>query len=170
MLESYKRFATNRNIGVLTGLAAILVAVYFLAGFSSAAPTETQVYKACQDRCNEIQEAEGQRKASEIYNYCKKTYNIKTGPLEDSSLNQNQTEYCTDGARCPNLNTCETQEATLDMQGCIEYMTSYHQSTQGEDSETAEEHTMDLISSENDETGVGSCNPKPEWYQQVIEE
>ncbi len=163
MLDTYRELATTRNIGILTGITVVLLGIYFFTGLSSAAPTETQVYKACQDRCSQIQEAEGQRKAAQIYDYCKDTYNIKTGTFEGAQLKENQTEYCSEGAKCPNLHTCETQQATLDIQGCIDYMTQYHRATQGEDQETAQQHTQDLM-----ETGLNSCEQKPEWHQEAF--
>jgi hypothetical protein len=168
MLDTYTKLATNRNIGILAAVALILVGIYFFTGLSSAAPTEKQVYEACQNQCETLKEASGQRKDAQIYEYCKKTYDVKTGALQGAKLKQNQTEYCSNGARCANLHTCETEEQTLDIQGCIDFMTQYHQTALGEDTETAQKHTEDILKPNNTETGVGTCTPKPAWYQEAF--
>lgn len=166
-VQRLKQKYSRKHLAGVTGLMLVVLILYFVAGVgASNAPTESQASQVCEDRCSEVKEATGQRQDSSIYDYCKDTFNIKTSPLSGSQLKEAETEYCTDNARCSNIQSCEVEEVgNLNMGTCIEFMNNYHQENLGEAQQEAEQHTEDLLSKENEEAGVGSCSPKPEWYQ-----
>lgn len=170
MNQSVKDFFTRKNLAILGVVTLIVLGLYFIGGVgASNAPSETQAAQYCQDRCDSIQETSGQLQRSEMYSYCKDTLQLGSGaPATGPQLKEANSQYCSDAARCPNVNTCEVSGQTLDMQGCIDFMTTYHEEQLDEDPEQARQHTEDLLSQE-DENGVGTCEEKPDWYTEEIQ-
>jgi hypothetical protein len=168
-LDKFKQLFNKKTLGILAAVNILVLILYFVAGVgSSNLPTEAQSVKYCKTECNNLQEqAQGPVKQAEIYSYCKDTFKVKAGtPLTGPKMKENQTQYCSNNARCPNLNTCQLDEKTLNIQGCIEFMNQYHREELGENQEQAQQHTKDILTNSN-QPDSKSCSEDPDWLSKV---
>lgn len=149
-------------------LYGALVSVLVLAGTwflflqpSVGGPTISAVEKQCNDLCNLAKNSTQDVKDSYKLQYCIEAYDIGG---EVSTMENEGQSFCSDGVHCFNTHTCETEETTLDAEGCREFVYNYYQEYNNEASNIAAQHVVDIYAPSNEETGIGSCDLSADWY------
>ncbi len=150
-------------LSILLGVAVLGALVWFLFLLPDVT-ADNRMGAQCKTLCSNIQNSSGLVKETNAIEYCTESFDLGGSEIVEGK----KQKYCTDGAHCFSRYECNYKNQDLDLEQCINLLHNHYMERNGETRQEAAEHVAEVYDTSNEETGVGSCSPQSEWYQDKL--
>ncbi len=121
----------QKSLAMIVSMSIMSVVILVLIGFIQESATSfeesevmdtrvEEVRSTCSQTCERLQNLDGEAAVEEALSYCSKRFDL--GDTTGEVLGQGYNSYCSDGARCFNVDSCNFKGQALNADHCRELM------------------------------------------------